>query len=722
MIKKFSIFCILLFAFSIVFRGFSAQQTGSGSGSMIAPEVIFKSWQIGRSERGTKKDNDEHCSFITSTGTSCWFEASVGYKGGNQSKNISPIDPSTVTWSVYDGNQGIKPSTKLQHNWSGSHPSKLLGNTSFNVVGQLKLDAYSGETTCTASDANRANRSPVHRGGTKLAFKIQFKAQTKAGQTVSDVLSLEAIEEDQIRQEYVDMDKPIPSRDELTDQNTYDFGHYKKMMDVGLQNKHVEWVKEINKLKSNKVAAFSVSDFYLSSGYRNPHHNEYHAGSTAVLSSHMYGYALDVRGTALAGGKKLDIDGDKKNTDADREDMATAAEATGSRKPIIYKKTKHVHADWAPSDWGSRPYSSDKTKYTAGDPPTFSLPPDGTDSVACDKQNENSCDVMVSSSTEHYVTCPNSKCGDSYWSCDSDDYDEHRLRTCTWTKLDGGAPCGKSWRACEYPVEQIKGTNLHTRSQKCATDPNGTRHCSENGVKTAPSNEDNTPDQNVPITPVYHACGVHQTYETGNHSLQASCSETDSHGQYCTETNYYACQYHTHQYPALISGACGHSYTASSSYSHRSESCPTNSNGDSCTAGSYYVCQSHTHQYPEPTVDCAHPDCNEKVNDRKEHRDTCGSGNHYYWSGCPSIGSTWWHSHSTHQYKSCSRCSTNYRPCDTSARQRHSSPKRCAKEKWRRVNGKWKKVKCAKIFYSCQNGNSTCNTGDVWCQDKNGRL
>ena len=44
--RKFYIFCILLFVFSVVFRGFSAQQTGSGSGSgsVIAPEVIFNSW------------------------------------------------------------------------------------------------------------------------------------------------------------------------------------------------------------------------------------------------------------------------------------------------------------------------------------------------------------------------------------------------------------------------------------------------------------------------------------------------------------------------------------------------------------------------------------------------------------------------------------------------------------------------------------------------------
>ncbi len=112
----------------------------------------------------------------------------------------------------------------------------------------------------------------------------------------------------------------------------------------------------------------------------------------------------------------------------------------------------------------------------------------------------------------------------------------------------------------------------------------------------APDSPTTTPDSTT-----YHACGVHEDWQSGDHSLQASCSETDSHGQSCTVTNFYACQSHTHQYPALISGACGHSYTASSSYSHRLETCPTNSHGDSCTTGSYYACQSHTHSYPDPT-------------------------------------------------------------------------------------------------------------------------
>ncbi len=315
----------------------------------------------------------------------------------------------------------------------------------------------------------------------------------------------------------------------------------------------------------------------------------------------------------------------------------------------------HVHAQW---EWeGSNKEQASTT--TSG---KFSLPPAGTDTVACEKQTENNCSVLVSSSTEHYVTCPSSQCGDSYWSCDSDDYDEHRLRTCTWTTLDGGSNCDESWRSCEYTVERIQGTNLHTRSPLCVTDPNYNRHCADNSVNTAPSNEENTPDQNVPITPVYHSCGIHQTHESGNHSLQASCSETDSQGQYCTETNYYACQSHTHQYPALISGACGHTYTSGNASSHAPQaSCSsTNANGHSCTVTSFYNCQSHTHVYPRT---CWRSDCPEIVSDAADHKETCGSGAHSFWPGCPDLNVRSWHQRSYHELINCSRCGSQFRLC-----------------------------------------------------------
>ena len=58
------------------------------------------------------------------------------------------------------------------------------------------------------------------------------------------------------------------------------------------------------------------------------------------------------------------------------------------------------------------------------------------------------------------------------------------------------------------------------------------------------------PEDPPPPSPTYHACGVHETSVSGDHSLQASCTSTDSNSNTCTVTNFYACDSHTHSYPA----------------------------------------------------------------------------------------------------------------------------------------------------------------------------
>ena len=274
-----------------------------------------------------------------------------------------------------EANHGMRLDTSsLSHNWSGLHPSKLSGTTAFNVVGKVTVPVYNENTSCSHGDTQRLLRIPRHRGNTKLEFKIKFTANTEDGQPVEAVLPLKQDDIDQVRQEYVDIGNVIPERvdPKWTGQDTYDFGHYRIMLNIGLSSKHSQWVAQINNRKSAKVDAFAVSDFVLTSGYRNPHHNFHHTPSTAKLSPHMYGYALDVRGKLDAQDQTLDINGDEKNTAADRTVMANAAKATGSREPIIYSGTLHVHVDWAPSNWASR-------KKTPGPAPSFSLPPQSTD-------------------------------------------------------------------------------------------------------------------------------------------------------------------------------------------------------------------------------------------------------------------------------------------------------------------------------------------------------
>ncbi len=259
------------------------------------------------------------------------------------------------------------------------------------------------------------------------------------------------------------------------------------------------------------------------------------------------------------------------------------------------------------------------------------------------------CGDYVHTKEDHKLgSCPHldpsvAGCGVDRWSCEtSKEKAWHQIRTC-----DIGFCRGK-FRHCQNPMCWERAWRGH--------DDGSTPEVPDGLV-------DSTPTPTPAPTPTYHVCGVHEDWQSGDHSLQASCSVTDSHGQYCTVTNFYVCQYHTHQYPALISGACGHSYTSSASYNHRLETCPTNANGDSCTSGSFYACQSHTHVYPQPKRTCWRTDCDVEVSNSADHKAFCGSGDHSYWPGCPDLNVKAWHQHSYHELRNCSRCTVQFRLC-----------------------------------------------------------
>lgn len=117
------------------------------------------------------------------------------------------------------------------------------------------------------------------------------------------------------------------------------------------------------------------------------------------------------------------------------------------------------------------------------------------------------------------------------------------------------------------------------------------------GDSTSSQRSTQTTTPETTPTTVTGACGVHtiassetsshaqktgdcgHTYyvcSQGNHDkLQASCSTTNSSGQRCTVTNFYACQSHTHTYPTdrrcmrvLVGGTCAKGGYVSSSDNH----------------------------------------------------------------------------------------------------------------------------------------------------------
>ncbi len=494
---KYIVF-LSIFLFLSVFStlSFSALNTGSGSGSMTPPSIIFKEWRVGRGVKGYSLSVPIHRTFITSTQTSCSVSASVGYNS-NQPQNTDPINPDTVSWS-FSANQGIKlDEDSISTSWSGPHPSKLSGYTSFNVVAELDVPRHDDtsqypnpNTTpaiCTdAGNAERHNRTPRHRGGTPMTITIGFTAQTTQGKTVTKSLELNQDEIDQIRQEYLDLARQIPGRGSFDPEDFYDFGHYAQMINEDLQGKHDAWVTAINKRERQNLPDLTRYQLVVTSGYRNPHHNVYHSGGTAVHGLHQYGLALDVRG--------MNIDGEDGN---DQEKMRQAALNADppARRAFLYS-TGHVHADWRDDSW--------PPKNPIPPAPTFTLPAQSTDPSL----------VLPPAPSPNPTPTPNpamEACG--VHAAGTSGY--HVSYTCNTP------PCNnRVYWGCVYT--QCPETSSH-------------------GMGTM------------------HVCGVHATSVSGDHSFQATCSVTNSYGDNCSMASFYACQSHTHQYPTRVKcrrGAC----------------------------------------------------------------------------------------------------------------------------------------------------------------------
>ena len=494
MLMKIVVF-LCLFSF-FQFLVFSATTTRSGSGSV--PEMAFRSWRVGRSPMGTNTSSEVQKSFITTSETECWVSVSVGYKGGTLPRgSASPIDPSTVEWEFSDLRRGWAeaeaPGTGTS--WSGLHPSKLSGRTSFNVLAKFSLPKYNDRThytisaSCSANDNNRRSRSPKHRSGENMKITVTFKAKTYSGQAITPlVLRLVQDEKDQLRQEYLDLTRKIPPRGSIKDVDGdfnnfgkvfYDFGHYDVMLYENLKDKHRDWKDEANKLYRKNKTQLTQSDLKVMSAFRNPHHNDHHARETTRRATdtfhglHQYGLALDIRG------RGFDIDDDGSYGDQDK--MIIAAQAAGSQEEFKYTSTEHVHADWRGTGWPpSNPIPP---------APKFSLPPQSTDQP-----------VTAAPAPPASVT---GDCGIHTISAS---------QTANHASVNFGC-ASHTYYACQTP--STSETNLHS-------------------YQTLP-------------------CGSHSGYRctaTSSHTQTTTCP-SDSDGQSCSYGSYYACSPHTHAYPEL---------------------------------------------------------------------------------------------------------------------------------------------------------------------------
>ena len=299
--------------------------------------------------------------------------------------------------------------------------------------------------------------------------------------------------------------------------------------------------------------------------------------------------------------------------------------------------------------------------------------------------------LSVSATTSSGMTMKYQQAKDKGWSSTDDDgtwevVPLYRCSTCggnsesssDWLRLSGAhshhfvcGGCGKHIKCknnhgdhievscpqlnglyCSYMSYYKCSPHTHNYSSGSSTDntpncPDCTTHCSSPCLCT------NSGTCNGSTS--YHACGQHETSVSGDHS----------NGTYtCGIHSGYKCQ-ESHDHKTYISSCTS-----------------TDSNGNSCTnTGGYYECQPHTHSYPT-LVECAHDNCTEMVSSRTSHRTQCGSGQHYYWPGCPNNTNSW-SQDSTHQEKTCrySDCGQTWRRCLT-PRPDCTSPNRQRQKCW----------------------------------------
>ena len=175
-----------------------------------------------------------------------------------------------------------------------------------------------------------------------------------------------------------------------------------------------------------------------------------------------------------------------------------------------------------------------------------------------------------SARTAHFAKCgtkddPYNKtlkgCNEVFYTCNTAETARHKPKDCgleKWKRTASGwskIACGSDYRACSQN-QQWHATVLGTNQiSLCGPASSSNPVASPPPTPTPTDGTPNCPDCTAHCSSPcngsvsYHACGVHETTVSGDHSLQASCTSTDANGNSCTVTNFYACDNHSHVYP-----------------------------------------------------------------------------------------------------------------------------------------------------------------------------
>ncbi len=591
-------FCVSVFLFIFCVFTFNSV-TGGG----VEPDLIFTSWQAGQGVKGGPSDAKDFKevwkTFITDTETTCKLNVTVGY-AKKQPANAYKLH--RYEWEV---------TADILH---PGLPKAELKKQIFRFVGKQSQEGDTGNTGTTFRYSGNGTLSEHwHPTGTdeeKQTYCVNYEGnkQPQRGRSLSITvkfigyygtdpndekkteieLPLATDITDQMRQEYLDQKRLVPARGEFLDdpgnKSPYNHGHYEKLMDGGLAAYRLAWLAKCNELwrqcseshncTHNKVvnkkikivckppncpekgcthkaiAKLTLEDFEIKSAYRHPHHNDYHAVGTALHGLHQYGYALDITTPDIDGdGKPEQVKNDRASS-PDGAAMSDAAYAAGADWCRSWEKYKTItHADWrfdykkavGAKNWPPAINSS-------GQLLSKTSPEDSTPTTPPNTPTPTPIPTPTPTPTPPSTIT---------YACSVHSGGESGASSHVWSS----APCGDATHA-GY-LCQINASDHEWVSESC---------------------------------PSLHA---HYECDGTDHSLQASCSVTNSRGDTCTVTSFYACASHTHQYPAR----CARSACAQI-VSHRLEHRQT------CSAGhTYWTCISGATHDHTTVFTCRRPGC-----------------------------------------------------------------------------------------------------------------
>ena len=282
-------------------------------------------------------------------------------------------------------------------------------------------------------------------------------------------------------------------------------------------------------------------------------------------------------------------------------------------------------------------------------------------------------DLPSAARDTHYVLCGDTGdptatdalgCNNFYYNCYSNAKERHKPRDCSreywlltshgWSRVD----CKFKYRICFADL----GLHVNGGPGKNGLLSHGV------GINSGTADSISPPGSSVPPTPSYHACGVHLTSVSGDHSWGTAPCGDATHTGYLCQIN---ASDHEWVYESCSSGHA-HYECDGTDHSWVSFCFETDSNGQSCvTSGGYSACSPHTHTYPPSLV-------------------ACGGASY---TGCSGASSR-----TEHHVPSCSNCGSSYWTCSQYA-YRHTDEATC------------RRPGCGVTFYRCNNGTCTSNWG-----------